>query len=229
MSKNSDIELLSVEALETYARFNHLSGADVQKLFDKHQTLEKIELQHEYLHQVDSDDLMDYVNEVIRSNITDIILFHGSTFLFSQIELSKSKNKRDFGKGFYTTVFEEQAREWGYRLGLRKEQRQYYVYQFIYKPSEMLKIKQFDTLNREWLRFVVANRMEGGLQHDYDVVVGPIADDNTMETIQLHMAGVYNEDETLERLKYFKPNNQVSFHTLRALESLKLVERKDYD
>jgi hypothetical protein len=30
-------------------------------------------------------------------------LYHGSNCLFEKIDLSKSKDKRDFGKGFYTT------------------------------------------------------------------------------------------------------------------------------
>lgn len=203
MSKKTDIEMLSIEALEAFAHINNLSGAGVQDLFKKYQALEKIDLQHEYLHQVSSDDLMEYINDIIRSGSTELILFHGTVSLFDYIDLDKSKNKRDFGKGFYTTVFENQAKEWAYRLSLRKETKQQYVYHFIYKPNEMLNVKLFEGLNREWLRFVVANRTAGGLQHDYDVVIGPIADDNTMETIQLHIAGIYNEEETLERLKYF--------------------------
>ena len=41
-----------------------------------------------------------------------IILFHGSNFDFDEIDLSKSRDKRDFGKGFYTTTLREQAEDW---------------------------------------------------------------------------------------------------------------------
>ena len=49
------------------------------------------------------------------------------------------------------------------------------------------------------------------LQHDYDVVIGPVADDNTMETVQLYMANILTAEEAVERLRYNKVNNQVSF------------------
>ena len=50
-----------------------------------------------------------------------------------------------------------------------------------------LNIKRFDGLNKEWLEFIRKNRSIGGLQHNYDVVIGPVADDNTMETVQLYI------------------------------------------
>lgn len=70
---------------------------------------------------------------------------------------------------------------------------------------------------------------KGGLQHEYDVVVGPVADDNTMETVQLYMAGILTSNEAVERLRYSKVNNQVSFHTEKALQNLKLVGRDIYE
>ena len=38
-----------------------------------------------------------------------MILYHGSNQDFSDVDLSKSKDKRDFGRGFYTTIIREQA------------------------------------------------------------------------------------------------------------------------
>lgn len=40
-----------------------------------------------------------------------MIVFHGTNKKFDVIDLSKSKDKRDFGKGFYTTTIFEQAIE----------------------------------------------------------------------------------------------------------------------
>lgn len=72
-------------------------------------------------------------------------------------------------------------------------------------------------------------RLEGGLQHDYDIVIGSVADDNTMEAIQLYIAGILSADETIERLRYNKVNNQISFHTEKALESLEFIRRLAYE
>ena len=41
-----------------------------------------------------------------------------------------------------------------------------------------------------------------------------------METVQLYMSGILKSHEAVDRLRYSKINNQVSFHTPRALEYL---------
>lgn len=74
-----------------------------------------------------------------------MVVYHGSCHEFENIDLSKSHNRRDFGKGFYTTILQSQS--------------------------------------KEWLEFIKENRNKGGLSHEYDVVIGPVADDNTMETV----------------------------------------------
>jgi hypothetical protein len=36
-----------------------------------------------------------------------VMLYHGSNMVFEEVQLSKSRDKRDFGRGFYTTTIEE--------------------------------------------------------------------------------------------------------------------------
>lgn len=86
--------------------------------------------------------------------------------------------------------------------------------------SVCLKIKRFTALDLQWLEFIKENRVRGGIQHAYDVVIGPVADDNTMETVQLYLSGILKSDEAVERLRYNKVNNKVSFHTPLALKHL---------
>jgi len=45
-----------------------------------------------------------------------MMLFHGSNQEFDCVDLSKSKDKRDFGKGFYITTIKEQTLQWGYNI-----------------------------------------------------------------------------------------------------------------
>lgn len=136
--------MLSIQVMEAYAKRNQLTGHEVKELFHKHQVFEKILLQHEYLHQVDFEEAMEYVNKVLRENPQELILFHGSVTVFNKIELEKSHNRRDFGKGFYTTILRQQAKEWAYRLSLREHKDVYYVYQFVFEENDILKIKHFD-------------------------------------------------------------------------------------
>lgn len=229
MSIQSDIEMLSIQAMEVYAARNQLTPKAVNKLFHEHQVFEKIILQHEYLHQVSFAEVMEFVEKAVNEGTDELILFHGTIADFDKIILEKSHNRRDFGTGFYTTILEEQAKEWGYRLSLREKKSVYYVYRFIFTELNSLKIQRFDSLNKEWLEFIKDNRSKGGVQHDNDVVIGPVADDNTMETVQLYIAGILTADEAVNRLKYSKVNNQVSFHTEKALKSLKLIGREIYE
>lgn len=49
-----------------------------------------------------------------------------------------------------------------------------------------------------------------------------------METVQLYIANILTAAEAVERLRYSKVNNQVSFHTEKALQYLQLVRRSSY-
>lgn len=224
----TDCEMLSVEVMETYAEKYSLSGDEVAELFHNHQVFEKMLIQHEYLHQISFEEVMEFVEKVIEDNSRELVVYHGTCSDFEKIDLNKSHNRRDFGKGFYTTVLQSQSKEWAYRLSLREKKDKYYVYEFLFEEVSALRVKRFDTLNEEWLEFIKSNRSKGGLQHDYDVVIGPVADDNTMETVQLYIANILTAKEAVERLRYSKVNNQVSFHTEKAIEYLKLVRRSSY-
>lgn len=228
MSAQTDCEMLFVEIMEAYAGMYNLSGNEVAELFHKNQVYEKILIQHEYLHQISFEEVMEFIEKIIADASKELIVYHGTCSIFAKISLQKSHDRRDFGKGFYTTVLENQSKEWAYRLSLRNKKKDYYVYEFLFEEAASLKVKRFDTLNEEWLEFIKSNRSKGGLQHDYDVVIGPVADDNTMETVQLYIANILTATEAVERLRYNNVNNQVSFHTEKALKYLKFIGRFDY-
>ena len=150
-----------------------------------------------------------------------IRLYHGSNVRFETPSLEKSKDKRDFGKGFYTTTVREQAVEWAKTLQSRFNGGAF-VYEFELNNAEALSIKTFNGLDLEWLDFVKENRITGGVRHNFDVVRGAVANDKTMQTITMYMDGIYTAEETLNRLRYISANDQVSFHTEKALAQLTL-------
>ena len=227
MSIQTDVEMLFVKALEEYSKKYKLTEKEAISLFHKYQVYEKIILQHEYLHQLDFSETIQYVEELIEKQGTEIVIYHGTNFLFEEIDLEKSNNRRDFGRGFYCTVLYEQAKEWAKRLYMRNFQGGKYVYSYLFQQAETLKIKRFEALDKEWLEFIKDNRTKGGTQHTYDVVIGPVADDNTMETVQLYISGILTADEAVDRLRYSKINNQVSFHTKEALKHLHFEIRQE--
>ena len=229
MTQQSDIEFLFTLTLEHYVSVHGCAYDEAIFLFHKNHVMEKMLSQHEYLHQIALQEVFSYVESLLTNSSDSIVLYHGSDSIFDGIDLSKSHNYRDFGKGFYTTVLESQATEWAYRLSLRNGKNRYYVYKFLYTLVDSLRIKHFDSMTVEWLDFIKQNRSDGGIQHDFDIVIGPVADDKTVQTVQLYLLGTITADEAMNRLRYNKVNNQVSFHSEKVLEAIKLIKRAVYE
>jgi hypothetical protein len=158
--------------------------------------------------------------------MNDQLLYHGTNTEFTAIDLAYSRNRRDFGKGFYTTTLMTQAEDWAKNIQIRYGGEGAFLYVFEYCHDLSLKIKTFDGLCAEWLEMVKDNRLNGGIQHEFDMVKGPIANDNTMPTLALYVDGTLSLEATLLQLSYFKANDQVSFHTERSLRNLRLIERR---
>jgi len=154
-----------------------------------------------------------------------MILYHGSNHDFSTVDLSKSKDRRDFGRGFYTTTLYEQAEDWAKTLFDRYKTGGIFIYEMEFEFSNELSVKTYNGLSEEWLLMVQKNRTLGGIQHDFDVVQGPVANDKTMRTIALYIAEIISAREAIERLQFSKNNNQVSVHTHAALSHLQIVRK----
>ncbi len=158
-----------------------------------------------------------------------LTLYHGTDSDFERIDLSKSLEKRDFGTGFYTTTLSSQAERWALNKKARNTSAHAYVYVYEAEIPDSLSVKSFDGLSLEWLEMVRANRQHGGVQHNYDILIGPVANDDTMLTVNRFIQGIYTAKEALERLRFSKANDQVSFHTEAAVSCLKLVRRYQVD
>lgn len=135
-----------------------------------------------------------------------MILYHGSNIEIERIDLGKSKPYKDFGKGFYLSDDESQAKEMAKFkvLTLGGESK---VTQFEFKKDELLasnlNILIFEDYSEDWLDFVIANRM-GNQINKYDFVYGPIADDKVGLQLRKYDDEEITKDELMERLKYIK-------------------------
>lgn len=150
-------------------------------------------------------------------------VYHGTAVDFPSVDLAKSRDRRDFGRGFYTTTIFDQAASWAKNVLTRYGGAGQFVKVYEFEALDGLKVKRFEGMTREWLDFVKENRVKGGVQHEYDIVIGPVANDNTMRTIMFYISGVYTAEMALEQLRFFKVNDQVSFHTARALSCIKSI------
>lgn len=74
-----------------------------------------------------------------------------------------------------------------------------------------LNIKYFEHADIEWLDFILNCRELGGTPHDYDLVIGPTADDNTLACLRTYWQGFYGDTGTEDAkeilLKNLEPEN----------------------
>ena len=157
-------------------------------------------------------------------------VYHGSTVIVKKTNLEILNYRTDFGKGFYTTTDIEQAKRWTNikKKRLEKENADNKINQYVniyeYTENKDLNILDFEEATEEWLKFVFKNRQSDSLIHEYDIVKGPVANDNLYQVLVGYENGVYNIEETIKRLKTYLLSNQISFHTPKALECLKYIE-----
>jgi hypothetical protein len=154
-------------------------------------------------------------------------LYHGSIVTVKNPNLHQGRANTDYGKGFYTTVDFEQAARWACirydREGRGKAIVSVYEVNDDLLNNRDLHIMEYHGATKEWLDFFVANRRFAPL-HNYDIVLGPVANDNLYATISLYENGELSAEAAIVQLKTHVLFNQVSFHTKKALSQLHFVE-----
>ena len=155
-------------------------------------------------------------------------LYHGSTVVVRRPSLRNGRRRTDFGKGFYTTTRPEQAEHWAKHVQDRRKAETavvsvYEIDESVLTDGEM-RIREFHGVDLAWLDFVVNNRKSKPDSHDFDLVLGPVANDNVYATVNLYEDGVLDAESAINQLKAYKVYNQLSFHTTRAIKMLKFLE-----
>ena len=155
-----------------------------------------------------------------------MILYHGSNVEVKEPILLKVQRELDFGKGFYTTSDMEQAARWAWRTAKRRGESNAFVTVYEVNEDELKNIRllSFDSPNVEWLNLVVKNRKGENIADNWDVISGPVADDQTAQVIDLYLDGLYDEEEAIRRFLTQKLKDQYTFKTLEAINLLKYKE-----
>ena len=155
-----------------------------------------------------------------------MILYHGSNVEVKEPILLKVQRELDFGKGFYTTSDMEQAARWAERTAKRRGESNAFVTVYEVNEDELKNIRllSFDLPNVEWLNFVVKNRKGEYIAGDWDIISGPVADDQTAQVIDLYLEGAYDEEEAIRRFLTQRLKDQYTFKTLEAINLLKYKE-----
>lgn len=142
-----------------------------------------------------------------------MLLFHGSNSVVEYPRVLTNGFYKDFGYGFYCTSLERQAKRWAIT-----KRGQHIVNTYEYAPDEALNMLRFEKMTEEWLAFIVNCRR--GIEHNYDIVEGPMADDTIWDYVEDYAAGNISKAAFWELVKFRYPTHQIVFSTSRALQTL---------
>ena len=157
-----------------------------------------------------------------------MILYHGSNRQITGIDLSQGKKYKDFGQGFYTTHIREQAEYWSRRIADRfggTPTVTEFSFHLDAAIADGLNIKIFENPDKEWALFVMANRRQNGedFHHDYDIVIGPVADDRMARLFGLYDMEIIDLEAVVAGLIYKDLNSQYFFATEKSLKYIKRI------
>ena len=158
-----------------------------------------------------------------------MLIYHGSTEIVNAPEIRMSQRTLDYGEGFYATTSYAQAERWVRRKmqEVKSDVGYVNVYEFSSQAMHIYKTLSFLTPTEEWVDFVMANRMQKGYVHDYDIVYGPVANDRVYAAFALYEGRLISKQVLIAELRAYKLVDQYLFHTERSLESITFVEAKE--
>ena len=147
-------------------------------------------------------------------------LYHGTVSEIQQVNVALGRERKDFGKGFYMAVSKSQAigmMHKKYREAVRrsrgKQENEFSekLYEITLDENTLsnLKIKVFGAADLEWLDFILMCREQGGMPHDFDVVIGPTADDDTALCLKAYWNEFYGNLGTAEAKRILLNNLEI--------------------
>lgn len=142
-------------------------------------------------------------------------IYHGSSIEVLVPEIRKGKFTKDFGEGFYCTVLQEQAERWAARKTPSV------ISEYEYTPVTGLNVLEFKEMTDEWLDFIVACRR--GIEHQYDIVIGAMADDQVFNYINDFVDGIITREQFWVLAKFKHPTHQMCFCSPESLACLEFT------
>lgn len=145
-----------------------------------------------------------------------MILYHSSDVAVASPDILHSRNDIDFGRGFYLTPLHSQAISYAQRFLRRRKQAWLNSYNFNHVPTEW-EIRVFTSYDADWLNFITKCR-SGNDDTNYDLVIGGIANDKVIRTLDRYFNREISADQAIGLLKYEKPNLQYCIRSQAMLD-----------
>ena len=149
-----------------------------------------------------------------------MIIYHGSVVPVKIPKIMKSDRMLDFGEGFYTTSNKEQANRWSEIVAVKRvtNNRVITEYEFDFIAAQKdLTLITFDKPDEAWLEFVCLNRSGRAPSEDFDIAIGPVANDQVFAVVTLYEQGILSKEAAIIELRVRDLYNQILFHTDKSL------------
>ena len=162
-----------------------------------------------------------------------MLLYHGSNVSVENPEIKISVRGLDFGDGFYLTSDIEQAKKFSISVSnrairLRKKTVGSPLVS-VYEYDERLALKDlmihtFTKPDDEWFDYIYQNRQKEYNGQFYDVVIGPVANDDVFTSIRLFERGILSLESFINELKTWVYTDQYCFKSSQAVQYLSFCE-----
>lgn len=141
----------------------------------------------------------------------DLIVYHGGTEIVEHPICKFGRRNLDFGQGFYITNIRKQAVDWASLVADRRKLSPIINRYRMNREAILAEAhcKVFQAYDKDWLEFIVASRRGLHVADNYDYIEGGVANDRVVDTVNLYMTGLMDEDTALRRLSEHQPNNQM--------------------
>ncbi len=159
-----------------------------------------------------------------------IAVYHAGTEVIESPLCKYGRKNLDFGQGFYLTTIREQAKAWAARVAdVRGKAGLINVYSLDRdKILAECRCKVFAAYDIEWLDFICRCRKGYDPSVDYDYVEGGVANDRVVDSINAFLLGFISKEETLRRLSYHEPTNQICLLSQTLTDRYLHYERSEH-
>ena len=146
--------------------------------------------------------------------MSSIILYHVSGDEIRVPDIRRGRKNADFAQGFYLSRDKEFVLRWAAGDAVLN------TYEL---STDNLKIRRLER-SREWFDYIFANRRaQKDTLEEFDVVVGPIANDTIYNTMGIITSGLLPPDEALKLLMIGPEYEQTAIKTDKAAAALRWI------
>lgn len=169
-------------------------------------------------------------------NLVKLIMYHGSTEIMNNPTHNGGREFSDFGLGFYVTTNIEMAKSWA----SRRRGKPAYVNKYMLNTEELTSLT-FD-LDINWLLFIAFNRgliineeIKAILANkyknidDFDVIIGPTADDRMFDTLSLFFSNSITLDHCLKALNSMDLDIQYNIKSCKGVKAISFSNHIELD